>query len=266
MTDELRRLQATVDDLTRACAQVSEQCRQAQAFRQVDLTQAFRQIDEQWRAAFADLAHLRRVNEAFAQIVELGRIQEVFAEVAEQWRHTQEVLLPRYWQEAVGALAEKDWATQAILYYNEKEWQEAVQAHTQAAAGFAAAHVNALGVGATAEDPDMRKAGGIVHVVSLGERAEVTDIVTAIVTTHPDADHLIIALPPAFQLNRAIKLILTPKAYRRIIEPTLADWHYEYFEALKHHQPTRWIAIRMHLLVVWSVIRLPLEWLIRLRG
>jgi hypothetical protein len=63
-----------------------------------------------------------------------------------------------------------------------------------------------------------------------------------------------------------LKVMLTPKAHSRIIEPVLADGHQEYFEALAHHEPTRWVVARLHLLAVWSVIRLVLEWIVRLRG
>jgi len=164
----------------------------------------------------------------------------------------------------------------ALQHYFDGALQVLAQSDTRlplraAAAGFAAGRVDAVGVGSATDAPDSLHAQGQVEPVVIHTVPDIVvqqwfahTISSDTATTGPEAEQQPIALPPTFHLNRAIQFILTPKAYYRLIGPVMADCHYEYYEALKHHKPTRWIAIRTHLLVVWSVVRLPLEWIIRL--
>jgi hypothetical protein len=193
-------------------------------------------------------------------------------------------LTPEEFMQALGQLNGRSPAVERSL----RQWQETVmQACAQsdgpppinaAAAGYTASYANALGVSATTQAPDALMTQGQVEpvvirtvpdaevrnwVVVPGRRTHAHATRSDIAATDQKAPPL--ALPPALGLNRAIKLMLTPKAYRSIIEPVIADNHHEYYEALKQHEATRWIVIRMYLLPAWAAIRLVLGSIVRLR-
>jgi hypothetical protein len=61
-----------------------------------------------------------------------------------------------------------------------------------------------------------------------------------------------IRLPPAHMLASAAKFLLTEMAYRRFVQPAIADMHYEYFRAIKAGETwhARWISARVWFQVV----------------
>lgn len=58
--------------------------------------------------------------------------------------------------------------------------------------------------------------------------------------------------PPGQALARAAMSLLTANAYKRYVEPVIADMQQDYFDARAagHIWRARWIAIRVHLLIV----------------
>lgn len=67
----------------------------------------------------------------------------------------------------------------------------------------------------------------------------------------PKPANPVVALPPGHKLAAAAELLLTRGAFKRYVEPVIADMQQEYIEAIAAGRERRaqWIAIRGHLLV-----------------
>ena len=65
-----------------------------------------------------------------------------------------------------------------------------------------------------------------------------------------------LAKPPATQLVSALRWLLTEAAYTRIVAPLVAQEQHEYYEAIRCGDTvrTRWIAVRMHVLIAYCVM------------
>lgn len=65
-----------------------------------------------------------------------------------------------------------------------------------------------------------------------------------------------LAMPPGMWLNRITRFLLTARAHKLYVEPSIADMHLEYYDALKRNEfwHARWIALRVWFLVVPAVI------------
>jgi len=241
MTDELRPLQPSVDEMTRAFAQVTEQLRQLRPFLQVE---------EQLRQTLAIEADLKRafaeVAECAVQISEFQRTQEVFAQINAQWRKDVQAL--RFWQEtSMQALGQGGW----------------LPPNYASAAGFAEAHFSALGVGvATTEDSESFQ----TVPVTLAAHAHVVATATTTLTAAPKAERARIALPPGVRLDRVLKFVFPPRMYKSIFYPLIADARLEHIEAFALKRSTRWIEIRLRWYVVQTLIRVFAEWFLHLRG
>lgn len=66
-----------------------------------------------------------------------------------------------------------------------------------------------------------------------------------------------LARPPAARLVSALKWLLTPKAYSRIVAPLLAQEQHEHFEAISRGDEwlARWIVARLYVLIVCNALR-----------
>ena len=62
----------------------------------------------------------------------------------------------------------------------------------------------------------------------------------------------VVAVPPGYKFAAILSFLLTREAYRRFVEPAIADMQHEYIEALAAGRlwQARWIAIRGYLLVI----------------
>jgi len=81
-----------------------------------------------------------------------------------------------------------------------------------------------------------------------------------------------IEMPPVHWLASALGFILTKGAFKRTVEPILADVYDEYYDLIQNGNEGRakWIVVRGCLLVIWGQIVRPLValtgWLTSLRG
>jgi len=195
-------------------------------------------------------------------------------------------LRPPNADEFMQALAQIDGKSPAVER-SVRYWQEAAQVLPQsdtplplreAAAGFAAGQADVVGVSAAPEvleALELPPEQGLIEpiVIHTVPDADVKNYVhvtfsgaTATLATGPTAEQPRIALPPGVGLNRVLKLLL-PRKYGRIFYPLIADAQHEwYIEALAHKKPTRWIEVRMWLLIAANALRLVVEWVVRLRG
>lgn len=86
------------------------------------------------------------------------------------------------------------------------------------------------------------------------------------------SQELKIEMPPVHWLASALDFILTKGAFKRTVEPILADIYDEYYDLIKNGDERRakWIVVRGCLLVIWGQIVRPLValtgWLTTLRG
>ena len=67
----------------------------------------------------------------------------------------------------------------------------------------------------------------------------------------PSSSALVVT-PPGYRLAAILGFLLTRKAFKRFVEPVIADMQHEYIEALaaEHRWRARWIVLRGHLLVI----------------
>lgn len=67
-----------------------------------------------------------------------------------------------------------------------------------------------------------------------------------------DVTGKVVVVPPGYRLAAALGFLLTRKAYKRFVEPQIADMQHEYIDALAcgHDGHARWISVRGHLLVI----------------
>jgi hypothetical protein len=74
--------------------------------------------------------------------------------------------------------------------------------------------------------------------------------------SYPDVEARI-QLAPGVRLARLCRFLLTLAAYKRYVEPVIADMHEEYYAALDAHEylHAKWIAVRVWFLVIpgWLV-------------
>jgi hypothetical protein len=134
-----------------------------------------------------------------------------------------------------------------------------------AAAGFAAGRAGAAAVASALEAPEAIQVRGVVHKVTLEVLQETTATVTARPATGAKAQP--VALPPgAGRAGSALKSFF-PRTYSGIFYPLIADAQRDwYLHALAHEKPSRWIEVRMWLLIAANAIRMVAEWIVRRRG
>jgi hypothetical protein len=126
--------------------------------------------------------------------------------------------------------------------------------------------VRAAGGRQDARDTLLPREAAMVHKVTLEltQETETTVSVTARPATGAKAQP--IALPPGAGRVGSFLKSFFPRTYGRTFYPVVADAQREwYHQALADKKPSRWITVRMWLLIAGNAIRMVTEWLARVR-
>jgi hypothetical protein len=115
-----------------------------------------------------------------------------------------------------------------------------------------------------ARDTPLPLRAAIVHKVTLELSQETIVSVTMRPATGAKAQP--IALPPGSGRVGSFLKSFFPRTYGRTFYPVVADAQRKwYHQALADKKPSRWITVRMWLLIAGNAIRMVTEWLARVR-
>jgi len=91
-------------------------------------------------------------------------------------------------------------------------------------------------------------------IVLIAEK-EVMSIFEFLLSKWMKAPHRTISEPPGSKLLLFVDFLFSPRTVEQTFKPLVADWQYEYFEALKQGRTSKasWVSMRYRCLFVWCI-------------